>query len=49
MLQKRDLISKTLSEPIDQSRAERARLKFQEFQSLIESIDRAIVGKSVVV
>lgn len=42
MIEDRDAFAKTLAAPFDRDRAERARLKFIESQTLIEAIDRAI-------
>lgn len=45
MVQERDVFAKVLSEPFDQVKAERARARFLEFQTLVESIDRAIASE----
>ena len=45
MVQGRDVFAKVISEPFHQVKAERARARFVEFQTLVESIDRAIAGE----
>jgi hypothetical protein len=47
MAEDRDAFAKTLAAPFDRDKAERARLKFIETQSLIDAIDRAIAGDQV--
>jgi hypothetical protein len=47
MAEDRDAFAKTLAAPFDRDKAERARLKFIETQSLIDAIDRAIAGEQV--
>lgn len=47
MVDDRDAFAKTLAAPFDRDKAERARLKFIETQSLIDAIDRAIAGDQV--
>ena len=45
MLLERDTFAKVLSEPFDRDKAERARNKFVEVQTLIDAIDRAIANE----
>ena len=45
MTDDRDAFAKTLAAPFDRDKAERARLKFIETQTLIDAIDRAIAGE----
>jgi hypothetical protein len=45
MLEERDLHAKVLAAPFDRDKAERARTKFVEMQTLIDAIDRAIAGE----
>jgi hypothetical protein len=45
MAEDRDAFAKTLAAPFDRDKAERARLKFIETQSVIDAIDRAILGE----
>jgi hypothetical protein len=45
MTEDRDAFAKVLAAPFDRDKAERARLKFIETQSLIDAIDRAIAGE----
>jgi hypothetical protein len=45
MLEDRDLHAKVLAAPFDRDKAERARTKFVEMQTLIDAIDRAIAGE----
>ena len=42
MIEDRDSHAKVLAAPFDRDKAERARNKFVELQSLIEALDRAI-------
>jgi hypothetical protein len=46
MLEDRDAHAKVLAAPFDRDKAERARAKFAETQSLIDALDRAIRGES---
>jgi hypothetical protein len=45
MIEDRDVHTKVLAAPFDREKAERARMKFVEFQSVIDAIDRAIAGE----
>lgn len=45
MVEDRDAHAKVLAAPFDRDKAERARTKFAETQSLIDAIDRAIHGE----
>jgi hypothetical protein len=45
MVEDRDAFAKVLAAPFDRDKAERARVKFTEIQTLIDSIDRAISGE----
>jgi hypothetical protein len=45
MMEDRDAHAKVLAAPFNRDNAERARNKFVEMQSLIDAIDRAIVGE----
>ncbi len=45
MVEDRDAHAKVLAAPFDREKAERARMKFVEIQSLIDAIDRAIDGE----
>jgi hypothetical protein len=47
MVEDRDAFAKVLAAPFDRDKAERARLKFTEMQTVIDSIDRAIAGEKV--
>ena len=44
MVEERDAHAKVLAAPFDRDKAERARAKFVETQTLIDAIDRAIAG-----
>lgn len=44
MVEDRDAFAKVLAAPFDRDKAERARVKFIEIQTLIDAIDRAIAG-----
>jgi hypothetical protein len=44
MVEERDAHAKVLAAPFDRDKAERARAKFLETQTLIDAIDRAIAG-----
>ncbi|NOJ40304.1 hypothetical protein [Bradyrhizobium australiense] len=45
MIEDRDTHAKVLAAPFDRDKAERARLKFIEIQSLIDAIDRAMAAE----
>jgi hypothetical protein len=45
MLEERDAHAKVLAAPFDRDKAERARAKFVEMQTLVDAIDRAIAGE----
>ena len=45
MLEERDVHAKVLAAPFDRDKAERARAKFVETQSLVDAIERAIAGE----
>ena len=45
MLEERDAHAKVLAAPFDRDKAERARAKFVETQSLVDAIERAIAGE----
>ncbi|MET0724528.1 MAG: hypothetical protein ABWY64_27380 [Tardiphaga sp.] len=44
MVEERDTFAKVLAAPFDRDKAERARNRFIEIQTLIDAIDRAIAG-----
>ena len=44
MVEERDAHAKVLAAPFDRDKAERARARFLETQTLIDAIDRAIAG-----
>jgi hypothetical protein len=44
MIEDRDTHAKVLAAPFDRDKAERARAKFIEIQTLIDALDRAIDG-----
>jgi hypothetical protein len=44
MVEERDAFAKVLAAPFDRDKAERARNRFIEIQTLIDAIDRAITG-----
>jgi hypothetical protein len=46
MIEDRDAFAKILAAPFDRDKAERARLKFIETQTIIDAIDRAIIGET---
>jgi hypothetical protein len=48
MIEERDTHAKVLAAPFDRDKAERARNKFIEIQSLIDALDRAISGDEVI-
>jgi hypothetical protein len=45
MIEDRDAHAKVLAAPFDRDKAERARSKFTETQTLIDALDRAISGE----
>jgi hypothetical protein len=45
MAEDRDAFARTLAAPFDRDKAERARAKFVEMQTLVDAIDRAIAGE----
>jgi hypothetical protein len=45
MIEDRDAHAKVLAAPFDRDKAERARSKFIEIQTLIDALDRAITGE----
>lgn len=45
MFEDRDAHAKVLAVPFDRDKAERARTKFVEIQSLIDALDRAMRGE----
>jgi Spy/CpxP family protein refolding chaperone len=48
MIEQRDAHAKVLAAPFDRDKAERARNKFIELQTLIDALDRAIVGDKAI-
>ena len=46
MVEDRDGFAKVLAAPFDRDKAERARSKFVELQTLIDALDRAISGEN---
>lgn len=48
MIEDRDSHAKVLAAPFDRDKAERARNKFVELQSLIEALDRAIHSERII-
>ena len=48
MIEERDAHAKVLAAPFDRDKAERARNKFIELQTLIDALDRAIVGDKAI-
>ena len=47
MIEDRDTHAKVLAAPFDRDKAERARSKFTEIQTLIDALDRAIKGEDI--
>ncbi|WP_426438173.1 hypothetical protein [Bradyrhizobium genosp. P] len=45
MIEDRDVHAKVLAAPFDRDKAERARNKFVELQTLVDALDRAIAGE----
>jgi len=48
MIEDRDAHAKVLAAPFDREKAERARNKFVEIQTLVDALDRAIAGEIAV-
>jgi len=48
MVEERDAHAKVLAAAFDRDKAERARNKFIELQTLIDALDRAIVGEKAI-
>jgi hypothetical protein len=48
MIEDRDSYTKVLAAPFDRDKAERARNKFIEIQTLIDAINRAISGEEII-
>jgi Spy/CpxP family protein refolding chaperone len=48
MIEDRDVHAKVLAAPFDRDKAERARNKFIEIQTLIDALDRAMKGEYVI-
>ena len=48
MIEDRDMHAKILAAPFDRDKAERARSKFTEIQTLIDALDRAIGGENAI-
>ena len=48
MIEDRDVHAKVLAAPFDREKAERARNKFVELQTLIDALDRAISAENPV-
>jgi len=48
MIEDRDAHAKVLAAPFDRDKAERARSKFNEIQTLIDALDRAIAGENAI-
>ena len=48
MIEDRDAHAKVLAAPFDREKAERARNKFVEIQTLVDALDRAIAGEDVI-
>ena len=46
MIEDRDTHAKVLAAPFDRDKAERARNKFIEIQTLVDALDRAIAGEN---
>jgi hypothetical protein len=46
MIEDRDAFAKVLAAPFDRDKAERARVKFIEIQTLIDTINRVIEGET---
>ena len=48
MIEDRDAHAKVLAAPFDRDKAERARSKFTEIQTLVDALDRAIAGENAI-
>jgi hypothetical protein len=48
MIEDRDAHAKVLAAPFDRDKAERARNKFIEIQTLVDALDRAIAGEGAI-
>ena len=48
MIEDRDTHVRVLAAPFDRDKAERARNKFLEIQTLINALDRAIEGEKII-
>jgi hypothetical protein len=48
MIEDRDAHAKVLAAPFDRDKAERARSKFVEIQTLVDALDRAIGAEDVI-
>ena len=48
MIEDRDVHAKVLAAPFDRDKAERARNKFIEIQTLVDALDRAIAGENAI-
>ena len=48
MIEDRDAHAKVLAAPFDRDKAERARSKFTEIQTLVDALDRAIAGEDAI-
>ncbi len=48
MIEDRDAHAKVLAAPFDREKAERARNKFIEIQTLVDALDRAIAGEDAI-
>jgi hypothetical protein len=48
MIEDRDSYTKVLAAPFDRDKAERARNKFIEIQTLIDALNRAISGEEII-
>jgi hypothetical protein len=48
MIEDRDAHAKVLAAPFDRDKAERARGKFLEIQTLVDALDRAISGEKAI-
>ena len=46
MVEERDVFTKVLAAPLNRDTAERSRLRFIEFQTAIDAIERAIKGEA---
>lgn len=48
MVEERDVFAKVLAAPFDRDKAERARNRFIEIQTLVDAIDRALASERAV-